>query len=362
MPISAKDSFDCQVVVIGGGPAGVAAACAAAECELDVVVVERGQPGRDKACGDMFMPSATAVLGQFGFDGPTLRSIGGCSRDAIEIHGGSGLLWTLNYVRDPVWMLPRRLIDQTLRDSLEPRTQVFYDASVFDVSPGQNGRLDVRAHTAQRTRTFRFKCDAVIAACGTQSTLTARWGISGNPLVAPSISAYVRSSGIDTPAFGFGANCHPGYWWAFPIGTQQENIGICALDQCRGAQLKSRGRALAARMGLAGDLNWRGGGGALWSGRGDRWHHDVGIVSCGDAAGLIDPLNGEGLTASLRSGREAGLAVGRFLDKRRDLSCLRNYSAWIRKTFASEYESESPLRIAWRQLVGLRTRRGAVLT
>ena len=51
---------------------------------------------------------------------------------------------------------------------------------------------------------------------------------------------------------------------------------------------------------------WRGGWGPLWSGLGQYWNHTSGVVSCGDAAGLIHPNTGEGMTAALRSGEQAG--------------------------------------------------------
>jgi flavin-dependent dehydrogenase len=67
-------SPDTDLVVIGGGPAGLAAALAVRRRGFDVVVVDRGRPPIDKACGEGLMPDGLAALREIGvnFD----RSLG----------------------------------------------------------------------------------------------------------------------------------------------------------------------------------------------------------------------------------------------------------------------------------------------
>jgi flavin-dependent dehydrogenase len=57
-----------DVLVIGGGPAGLAAALAARQAGLDVVLADRAQPPIDKACGEGLMPDALAALQRIGVD------------------------------------------------------------------------------------------------------------------------------------------------------------------------------------------------------------------------------------------------------------------------------------------------------
>ena len=52
----------CDVVVIGAGPAGAAAAITASRLGADVVVFERAPYGRDKVCGDGLTPRAVGAL------------------------------------------------------------------------------------------------------------------------------------------------------------------------------------------------------------------------------------------------------------------------------------------------------------
>jgi flavin-dependent dehydrogenase len=342
----------CQVVVVGGGPAGSAAAHAAASRGLDVVLLERGAVNRDKSCGDMFMPSAVAILECLGVDCPGLLADEAVSSfNAVGLHGARGLLWTVAYPHEPVWVMPRRVIDQVLRDLLAPRARVLYSASVGEIAERPGGRLRVRAARPCREVAL-IDCEAVILACGAQDRLTSRWGVSGQGEIAPSISTYVSNPNVEIPRFEFSSACRPGYRWVFPSPRGGANIGVCSLAHANGSPLRKLGRDLLDAYQLPREVRWRGGAGSLWSGQGSCWHHPAGVVSCGDAAGLVDPINGEGLTAALTSGQAAGAAIAEFLLRNRKASSLREYSGWVASTFGARY-ARSPDRLAWKQLCGI---------
>jgi menaquinone-9 beta-reductase len=59
---------ETDVFVIGGGPAGLAAALAARQCGFEVIVADRAQPPIDKACGEGLMPDGVAALRQIGVE------------------------------------------------------------------------------------------------------------------------------------------------------------------------------------------------------------------------------------------------------------------------------------------------------
>jgi flavin-dependent dehydrogenase len=339
-----------RVVVIGGGPAGCAAAKALTQAGLPVALVERDGANRDKACGDMFMPRAVAIIKRIGLSRQNLLSVG-ASFGAVDLLGSRGLLRKTIYPTEPVWILPRRLIDRALRDCLPAGVSVLYNICVNGIHQSANTRFQVCARTATG-RMIYLRCEAVVLATGAQNALPAQWGIAGVPIIAPSLSAYVRNPGFETPSFEFLSACRPGYRWLFPTADDEANVGVCSLIGAKGSELRKRGGHLLDAYQLADGVRWRGGVGALWSGRGTRWHHDAGVVACGDAAGLGDPITGEGLTAALTSGWAAGTAVANFLTHKRDPSWLRSYTNRVRATFAVVYAT-SPLRTAWTQLCGV---------
>ena len=66
-----------DVLIIGGGPAGSAAAITAARAGLNVLLFEKGPYGRDKVCGDGLTPRAIAALNDLGIDHSVAHRIDG---------------------------------------------------------------------------------------------------------------------------------------------------------------------------------------------------------------------------------------------------------------------------------------------
>ena len=112
------------------------------------------------------------------------------------------------------------------------------------------------------------------------------------------------------------------------MGANASNAGVCALSKSGASALRVQLKTLLAPLGVSGAVHARGGLGALWSGNGTAWSNDAGVVSCGDAAGLVDPISGEGLTAALVSGKRAGAAIASFLSG--DFEALAEYGRWVR--------------------------------
>jgi flavin-dependent dehydrogenase len=294
-----------------------------------VIVYEQCQPYRDKSCGDMFLPRAVDTLRRMGLNDAKLRAAGGREFRSIDVIGTRGRLWQLRYPESPIWVIPRRSVDQALRDCLAPDVRVQYGTSITEVVPGCH--------------------QVVILACGAASTLAAAWDIDGHPLRVGAISAYEQGSELAEPAFEFSARELSGYRWVFPMSQPgQVNAGVFSLGRASGAALKRMGSKMVAANSSP---DWRGGVGTLWSGRGERWFDPRGVFSCGDAGGLIDPLTGEGLSAALASGEAAGICAAKFLAGARNPKYLENYSRWIKSYFTQAY-ARTPLRTVWRHLSG----------
>jgi flavin-dependent dehydrogenase len=76
--------FDTDVFVIGGGPAGIAAAIAARSRGFRVIVADGSRPPIDKACGEGLMPDSIAAASDIGI---RLAEAGGCPFRGIQFHG-----------------------------------------------------------------------------------------------------------------------------------------------------------------------------------------------------------------------------------------------------------------------------------
>jgi menaquinone-9 beta-reductase len=328
-----------RVVVVGAGPAGCAAAFALAGAGVDAIVLERGVRDKAKPCGDALLPEAVRELRGLGLD-PADPSLGGVPFEHIDLRRAGRRIWTVDVGEIAGWVVPRATLDQALRDRAAAVAELRYGASVAAVVPGRGGTWEVEV-----AGDGALHADGVVLAAGAGGSLSRGHGIDGRPVAAASVTTYSSSADPGRRlVFDFDHETLPGYGWEFPAGDGVRNVGFCAISDTPNG-LRRAAERYFARACHDGHGPVRGGAGPLWSGAGDRWHRAGGLVSAGDAAGLIDPLTGEGIAAALRSGRECGTRMASFvLDGR--AAHLDGYSAWVGRTFGALY-APTPVRRVW---------------
>jgi flavin-dependent dehydrogenase len=335
------------VAIIGAGPAGCAAACALSMLGVRCTLFECGKEGKDKACGDAFLPEAVRGLQQLGVNEANLAKLDGKRFHTVSMHGSGGQPLRVPYRRSEGWVVQRAAIDQHLRSIAARNCEVCYGMAATSVQPRLGGnRLQFRNRASELF-------GGVVIADGSASSLSRSLIIDGRPKLAIAISAYVRG-GIQAEDLEcyFRPSLRPGYGWRFPITQDCANIGICLSSPSPGPRLRSLATEFTRSLGAGLAGPWRGGLAQLWNGEGWLWHLSEGIVSCGDAAGLVDPSSGEGLTAALRSGWEAGRAVGTFVQSDGDIRVLEAYSTWIREHFSIRY-ARTTARAIWDAWCGI---------
>jgi flavin-dependent dehydrogenase len=319
------------IVVVGAGPAGCAAALGIGPA-CHIVVVERGEENKDKPCGDALISRAVRWMRPFGIDGAQLTSLGGKPFEAADIQtpditlrcadaGGTG------------YVLRRATVDQELRNVVATFTTIFYrtNAIAIERETGNGWVVSIRS----KDSTHCVRCDAVVLAAGSGSSLSTRLGIDGNPRTVTAITTYLQHCDlVSRPNFSFEAK-GTAYDWVFPL-LNGSNLGSCALDNVHAYNLRLRIERLKEVHGYTQRSRFRGGLLSLWSGAGQQWHSRDGLVSCGDAAGLVDPYSAEGISAALESGYHAGVASSKYaLEKAPEF--LEEYSAWVRESFNRKY-------------------------
>ena len=344
-----------DVIVVGAGPAGSLAAFALAKGGARVALVDKASLGRDKACGDLVGPRGVRLLDDLGLGVPGARTAG----DMI-VAGPTGRRVTLparagrTYPGHAV-IVPRVRFDAHLRAAA-------FDAGADDIS----ARLvSVDGGRVVLDRGPAIEADFVIGADGATSTTAASaglidparvlWGFALRGYLATDVALPVIALWNDLPRRGF-----PGYGWVFP-GPEGANLGLgVGLGHHRhGARRAQRQlgafRAHLHRIGLldaVDDEPMRVLGGWLKMGMVGTRPAGGNVLLVGDAAGLVNPLQGEGIAQALASGYAAADAV-----LNRTGSAALAYRQWIAETFGPFASVTSPIHAA---LVGHPRRIAAV--
>lgn len=333
------------VAVIGAGPAGCAAAITLARHGAPVTLFERGQRRKDKPCGDAWLPDALEHLDQLGVQLPRMSRSNGKPFGRIVLWDTTRPIWTISLDDQDGWIAPRKHIDHALRDTASRSNDLRYNTSVVGVKKTYpDWEITLRSRTGTLV-TERYS--AVVLATGAANSLSRRFDISGNPVTGASISVYAQLEGIQAPIFQFAPLGVPGYGWIFPLAGNLVNIGVCAAAASP-QNLRSATQLYLDQWQPNNIGPFRAGAGPMWSNQGETWHMNDGLVSCGDAAGLVDPLTGEGIAPALESGINAAQAIQDYLSDRENRS-LADYSGWIRSTFRQRYAG-TPTRRMWQHL------------
>lgn len=364
------DSLRTDVLVVGAGPAGSAAAAWAARRGRDVVLVDAATFPRDKTCGDGLTPRAIAELDRLGL-GDWVRSFG-TNRGLRAAGFGQELLlpWPGGSLPDHGSAVPRTTLDARLRDAASEAGALTIDgARVVAVEQDERGRVvGVRLDRGRGAEPLEVRCERLVVADGVRSPVGRMLGREWHRETAYGVAgrSYVKSGRADDPWIsshlelrGEDGELLPGYGWIFPLGTAGEggevNLGVGALATSkRPASLQIR--PLMEYYATLRRDEWELGpelrmptsallpmGGAVSGVAGPNW------VLVGDAAGCVNPLNGEGIDYGLETGRVAA----ELLDGTDDLA-----TAW--PALLTEHYGEA-FSIA-RRLAGLLTVPGLLPT
>jgi geranylgeranyl reductase family protein len=329
VPVSVPESTD--VLVVGAGPAGSAAAAWAARAGLDVVLADAETFPRDKACGDGLTPRAIAELNRLGLDDWVRAQ--GTNRGLRAAGFGQELLlpWPGGSLPGNGGAVARLELDARIREvALDAGALPFEGARAVDVERDGDRVAGVVFRLADGT-TGTVRCSRLVVADGARSTLGRVLGREWHRDTAYGVAArgYIRSGRSDDPWIsshlelrGTEDEVLAGYGWVFPLNNGEVNIGVGTLaTEKRPAGIRLRGlieHYAAARRDdweLDGRVRTHASallpmGGAVSGVAGANW------ALIGDAAGCVNPLNGEGIDYGLETGR----LVAELMAQDRDLA------------------------------------------
>ncbi len=330
-----KRSFD--VIVVGSGPSGSVAALLLARSGLEVALIDKARFPRDKACGDVIGPRALRALERLKITTPSGEPVASMqlsfpNATVVELPSGTGLEF------DGVGRsIPRRIFDHHLHEQALATGAFEITARVSSVVAQSDGSFVVEAEggptSPPGSSSIHLHCRYIIGADGANSKVAsdlvltspseALWGFAVRRYIPATVGLPLISllDGADLVNAGDPKRIFPGYGWAFPSPGGMVNVGVGVgvgggrkgsslatnsltgyIDKlCHEGNLgpvdgehASSSKQLGGwlKMGMAGTTGGRGG-----------------ALLVGDAAGLVNPLQGEGIAQAIESASAAAEAI-----------------------------------------------------
>ena len=326
----------CEVLVVGAGPAGSAAAAALAAAGRSVVLLEAGSHPRPKACAEYASPMIAEELKRLGIQPSAWQPDAVAVRGMRVIRGADTVDVRYADARGPrpAWGLDRMRFDATLAAHAADRGAHILDraALVGAERRGDRWRAIVRSGGSERVIVTRW----LLGADGARSRVAHLVGVE-RPVRAPRRLGLVAHYEAD-PALAEQGEMHVGpqhYIGLAPLAGGRLNVGMALPLGDRGPAEARFDAAIASLPAVAARLAGRR---RLTSIRGaSPIGHRVeraagpGWLLIGDAAGFIDPFTGEGIYRALRSARAAATALAS-----RDAGAEHRYLAERRAAFAAK--------------------------
>jgi len=341
----------CDVLVVGAGPAGTAAAITLHRAGHRVLVVDKATFPRDKCCGDGLTTLALRELESLGFDPRTVDDW--FDVDAAWLRSPSGREVLLPLPEDGLYaaVAPRLQLDGALVEHARRAGVDVRDGHGFGgVSAESPDHLEIAVDGIGMVEA-RY----VIAADGMWSPVRKAVGATIEGYRGEWHAFRQYASNVTGPAaehliVWFDADLLPGYAWSFPLPGNRANVGFGVLrdGDHKVGDMAELWRDLLARAHVREAL----GEGFELEGRHTAWPiparvDSIRLVSgrvlfVGDAAASTDVMTGEGIGQALLTGRLASEAIARAGATRPDLA-RSTYETEVRRHLVADHHMSAAL-------------------
>lgn len=317
-----------EVIVVGSGPAGSIAAWELAKAGVSVAVIEKAALPRYKTCGG-------------GIIGRAMQALPVDVRHVVEQECRSAQLNILPTGLSFTTHRPTPIVSMTMRDQ--------FDYALLSAAQSAGATVHQRCALEQvsyqddcitvGTNVGTMKAKFVLAADGALSTVARKIGMADGRVLVPALEYEVRlpPDQLDRfrgiARFDFGILPH-GYAWAFPKKNHL-SIGVLSTVQ-RGGDLKSAMTRYLDLIGCGAVTQVQQHGFVIPISPRKGPLVDQRVLLVGDAAGLADPVTGEGISFAIRSGLMAAqsLIEGHFEEE----AVRQVYTQSLAKTILTELQ------------------------
>lgn len=344
--------YDCDVLIAGGGPAGSALASHLTQKGISVIVIEAQRFPRDKVCGDGVSPIALAELQHIGITGldgfaeaNEINKVGLFIReDKVYID-----LEKEDHLPYHARIIPRLQLDNWIHEAALKNGAVYWeDARVTDYFITDNM---VVAEVKRNETTVRVKAKVIVGADGSNSTIARILNGSkpSDEYQLLGLRAYYENVNgpRDRVDIFFSDENYPGIYWMFPLGQNEANIGLAMVASTlpkKEVHVKKlltdhieKNKCIRERIGNGSikgkiygwPLNFFNPANQISSSR---------LLLVGDAAGLINPLSGDGIQYAVLSARWAAESLLKCFEQNDfSLTALSSYHAKIKEELAYDF-------------------------
>ena len=365
---SLSDALDTprhfDVVIVGAGPSGSACAYWLAKAGWSVCLIEKKTFPREKTCGDGLTPRSVFQIQEMGLE-----------RD-VAAHGhrynglrafGFGASLEMNWPDHPKFPNYGYTITRFNLDGMVAERAEGFGATLLNgvevtallepsepLGEGLRGAKGVLVKEKDSGRVGELRASYVVVADGQNSRVGRELGVARNKSwpMGMALRGYYTSDRHSEPWIDSHLDIRdpegkvvPGYGWIFPLGDGRVNVGVGLLSTggaWKGVNTTKLQEYFVAQVGDAWGLNDEtccgpATGGRLPMGLALGPHVGANTLTIGDAAGAVNPFNGEGIAYGYETGRLAASVIGEAV-LAGDSSLLARYDELLDDAYGDYYK------------------------
>ena len=360
--LASNTIFD--VVIVGAGPSGSACAYWLAKAGWSVCLVEKKTFPREKTCGDGLTPRSVYQLQEMGLEREVARH--GHRYNGLRAFGFGATL-AMNWPEHPKfpnygYTITRFNLDGLVAEHARAKGATLLNGvEVVDLlepsdAPGYGlkGAKGVVVKEKDTGTTAELRARYVVVADGQNSRMGRELGVMRNKAwpMGMALRGYYTSARHDEPWIDSHLDIRdpkgkvvPGYGWVFPLGDGRVNVGVGLLSTggaWKGVNTTKLQEYFVAQTAEAWGLNDEtccgpATGGRLPMGLALGPHVGANTLTIGDAAGAVNPFNGEGIAYGYETGRLAASVLAEALVAN-DPTRLAHYDELLDEAYGDYYK------------------------